>query len=726
MIFHLKRFDFNLRTLQRSKINDYFAFPETIDLQPYTIDFLSGESGARDKQDTFELVGVLVHSGTAESGHYYSYIRERPSQRNTSRWIEFNDDLVSNWDPGMLEDSTYGGTDRSAIYDANGIVYDKTYSAYMLFYQRAASVTSQEEALPPTSLLAPLRVEMNAALQQHIRDENILLLRRHCLFDQSHTRFVQACIGEATNPQESLATESEEKEKEHRVSHSLAVEVAVGHLDQVVSRAKDVPLFADFASLVHSQIRRCDDCALNFFVYFSERPAALRSLVQRNPDRNVRRETCKLFLAALDAIAAKLPSLYFYDTVSSPQSEESFDDEAMDVSNKDEDLSVLQGTVVLLDYLWRHFQVHIKSWDEYFRLVLDVAKRGRREAAQILAADYLARCLRIVSADAAMDLPSNFVRMLQNVYRRFATQPASYKAILALIDYLMRQLEPDLSQENIIEAAEERLKYGEGKFPWTSAEVNLVHYHPEQQNASIFIEKLLTIDQAHASAHSILERLVRSGHHMDQRISNTLRRMIQGDTTTEPLDPYMRAAPSFVDSTDSLDQAQRLIRHICAQAAGLQNNEGATFLEVFQALLDPQREEEEENGVVRYYATTTMPDWAPYLLVYPDGRVRGDAERLIEQELFQPVMPADGDSDMMAMEKMKALGEIALRLGTLCIQYFQDAHVKRRAQIERDTATEMIQVIAKCSQYVEMSVTLDEDSRSEFKESRMGKLSIRC
>src|SRR3954464_9464578 len=82
LIFHLKRFDFNLRTLQRSKINDYFNFPPKIDMRPYKVEHLmDDDSGA--EEDMFELVGVLVHSGTAESGHYYSFIRERPSTAET-------------------------------------------------------------------------------------------------------------------------------------------------------------------------------------------------------------------------------------------------------------------------------------------------------------------------------------------------------------------------------------------------------------------------------------------------------------------------------------------------------------------------------------------------------------------------------------------------------------------------------------------------------------------
>ena len=39
----------------------------------------------------YELVGILVHRGVADSGHYYSFIKDR----SASSWIEFNDKTVT-------------------------------------------------------------------------------------------------------------------------------------------------------------------------------------------------------------------------------------------------------------------------------------------------------------------------------------------------------------------------------------------------------------------------------------------------------------------------------------------------------------------------------------------------------------------------------------------------------------------------------------------------------
>jgi len=64
------------------------------------------------KHDQFEyhLVGVLVHSGSADSGHYYSYIKERnPRSPHFGKWFEFNDTTVREFDLKNLRAECFGG-----------------------------------------------------------------------------------------------------------------------------------------------------------------------------------------------------------------------------------------------------------------------------------------------------------------------------------------------------------------------------------------------------------------------------------------------------------------------------------------------------------------------------------------------------------------------------------------------------------------------------------------
>ena len=111
--------------------------------------------------------------------------------------------------------------------------------------------------------------------------------------------------------------------------------------------------------------------------------------------------------------------------------------------------------------------------------------------------DYLVKLLWIISADASMDLPANYSRMLQNLLRRInSSRPPSYSGIIQLVSYLMQQLEPILGADVIVEHPSERLQQTQGPFSWTSEEVQLVHTGIDDAASSNFIEKLLAIDQA--------------------------------------------------------------------------------------------------------------------------------------------------------------------------------------------------------------------------------------
>ena len=70
--------------MMREKVNDYFEFPMEFNFKPWT------QSGIKEKEDDspsnlveqppeyyeYELTGILIHSGSANAGHYFSYIKE--------------------------------------------------------------------------------------------------------------------------------------------------------------------------------------------------------------------------------------------------------------------------------------------------------------------------------------------------------------------------------------------------------------------------------------------------------------------------------------------------------------------------------------------------------------------------------------------------------------------------------------------------------------------------
>lgn len=78
---------------------------------------------ARTSQNEYELVGVVVHSGQASAGHYYSFIKERKRQDNInrSRWMKFNDTTVEEFEMNdcSLEAECFGGSYKAKGYDSS-------------------------------------------------------------------------------------------------------------------------------------------------------------------------------------------------------------------------------------------------------------------------------------------------------------------------------------------------------------------------------------------------------------------------------------------------------------------------------------------------------------------------------------------------------------------------------------------------------------------------------
>ena len=58
----------------------------------------------------YDLVGITVHTGTADGGHYYSFIKERnENPQQQERWFLFNDAEVKPFDPSQIATECFGG-----------------------------------------------------------------------------------------------------------------------------------------------------------------------------------------------------------------------------------------------------------------------------------------------------------------------------------------------------------------------------------------------------------------------------------------------------------------------------------------------------------------------------------------------------------------------------------------------------------------------------------------
>ena len=80
--FGLNRFSYDYNTFERIKLNNKFEFPLELNMKQFCD--ISDKNIEKENDDDYlyELYGVIVHSGTPFSGHYYSYIRDMTGQGN--------------------------------------------------------------------------------------------------------------------------------------------------------------------------------------------------------------------------------------------------------------------------------------------------------------------------------------------------------------------------------------------------------------------------------------------------------------------------------------------------------------------------------------------------------------------------------------------------------------------------------------------------------------------
>lgn len=137
LIVNLQRIIFNFDTFQNDKINTSFEFPNILNLRDYSFKHVMKSEGRSDEdlynettkslmdipdeQYVYKLVGVTIHRGTAEHGHYYSLINtkrgkteedeSKPDWQATEKdpWRVFDDETVKHFNFKDLQTEAFGG-----------------------------------------------------------------------------------------------------------------------------------------------------------------------------------------------------------------------------------------------------------------------------------------------------------------------------------------------------------------------------------------------------------------------------------------------------------------------------------------------------------------------------------------------------------------------------------------------------------------------------------------
>ncbi|KAM3435866.1 hypothetical protein NHJ13734_005366 [Beauveria thailandica] len=158
----LKRFEYDIQRDMMMKINDRYEFPDVFDAAPYLND-----DADRSEPWTYQLHGVLVHSGDLNAGHYYAFIKP-----NKDGWFyKYDDDKVTKATLREVLEENYGGEERIPNGYARAPMQKKAptvrqNSAYMLVYIRQSRVDN---------ILCPVtQNDIPSHLQQRLEEENAL------------------------------------------------------------------------------------------------------------------------------------------------------------------------------------------------------------------------------------------------------------------------------------------------------------------------------------------------------------------------------------------------------------------------------------------------------------------------------------------------------------------------------------------------------------------------
>ncbi|CAF0908766.1 unnamed protein product [Adineta steineri] len=216
LCIQMKRFGFDWENNRALKFDDYFKFPLILNMEPYTVDGVnkresfveqdspvtstdtnlnndilinSSKTGTTDDNPSlsrtssslnnplntmssinYELIGIVIHSGQANAGHYYSFIKDTRCRysNNTNQWYRFNDTSVEEIQltEQMLEEECFGGTFRVQKDNHNNSNEERTrfWNAYILIYQ----------CIEPSKLLPPPPSNFNrlSSRNHHISRRN--------------------------------------------------------------------------------------------------------------------------------------------------------------------------------------------------------------------------------------------------------------------------------------------------------------------------------------------------------------------------------------------------------------------------------------------------------------------------------------------------------------------------------------------------------------------------
>ncbi|EME84538.1 uncharacterized protein MYCFIDRAFT_173507 [Pseudocercospora fijiensis CIRAD86] len=423
LTFCLKRFTFEAMLGTEGKVNDRFVFPQSIDMSRYCSAHLD-DPAAPMKEDIFELVGVIVHQGTLQLGHYWSYTLLRNTSDPTSRvWVKLEDRTATTCVEGIdeVQRECFGGTRYS-----NG--NERVDNAYVLFYQRKASLEEQltevGPALDPVSkLLIPAKVSIPQLVKPAVRAHNAWTNNLAQLFDDEFHMFAKWLLETYKiyrNPSSAHPSESSEsgespmstsgEDTNHESGDILAKSVSsvfMGYLARVaVCDPTPVKKTTFCTSSLSALMAEEPAFAMHLLDELCQDPSWLLSIMY-NDNKDVRSRTVDFFLKCMVILREQDAAHYVEIFACFRQA-----------------LSVPLAPGYYIGHIYL---------EDYLRCVACLAHLGRQEAMSILEDGYFAWALGLLEMPWTISGKKKYPKFHDWFKKSYARVAAPYDFIVAML-----------------------------------------------------------------------------------------------------------------------------------------------------------------------------------------------------------------------------------------------------------------------------------------------------
>jgi len=472
LCFNTMRYTFNMCTMTKEKVNTHFSFPFRLNMSLYLEENLvpnadgsdtrpCEKSGTGKESNEYELIGVTVHTGNADGGHYYCFIKESDSKKSKDSWYMFNDAEVKLFDPSQIASECFGGEMTSKTYDSVNDKFmdfsiEKTNSAYMLFYERLNKEAEVEPMCTSSDSSREITKEdnflnndthLNLDLDKWIWEDNIQFLQDKNIFEHTYFGFMwQVCgyIPQTLNNVNKVVL--------------LNAQLATSFVLETLIHSKEKPTIANWIELLTKQFNSNQEACEWLIDSLAEDHLHWPvQILLKCPNQMVRQLFQRLCIHVISQLRASQSEVYH----------QSIEKEITSVSANDKEYCItrfVKKLLYLAEYNNGIVKPHLKHLTEYFTFLYEFAKMGEDECKFLLKVNTISivvqlylnhykgagECIEILSEDDDDDEDESSSTSIFKAYKlahglpqinlaEKYPKPASLDKMITLVAYLVEK-----------------------------------------------------------------------------------------------------------------------------------------------------------------------------------------------------------------------------------------------------------------------------------------------